>query len=92
VRIFARTAEPLVLEDEREEERQQEDESALVTGQDTVVPGQAGHSLPSRKTIGAERAVSACSLVIYHILFTVSLCIESSIETYIYFCIFRRSS
>jgi U3 small nucleolar RNA-associated protein 12 len=68
VRIFARTAEPLVLEDEREEEKQQEDESALVTGQDTVVPGQAGHSLPSRKTIGAERAVSAYSLVFNHML------------------------
>ncbi|XP_059475332.1 WD repeat-containing protein 3 [Neocloeon triangulifer] len=56
VRVFTRTAEPLVLEDEREEERQQEDDAALVTGQDSVVPGQANHSLPSKKTVGAERA------------------------------------
>ncbi|XP_065338658.1 WD repeat-containing protein 3 [Cloeon dipterum] len=56
VRIYARSSEPLVLEDEREEERQKEDDEKLVTGDDSVVPGQAAHSLPSKKTVGTERA------------------------------------
>lgn len=58
VRLWSRSSEPLVLEDEREEERAQQDETALVTGADTVVPGHAATKLPSRKTVGAEKAVS----------------------------------
>jgi U3 small nucleolar RNA-associated protein 12 len=58
VRIWTRTAEPLVLEDEREEERAKEEEVALATEAETVVAGQIKMSLPSRKTVGAEKAVS----------------------------------
>lgn len=56
VRLWKCTSEPLVLEDERQEERAQEEEMELATGTETIVPGQASHSLPSRKTVGAEKA------------------------------------
>ncbi|KAF4533428.1 hypothetical protein B566_EDAN001153, partial [Ephemera danica] len=56
LRFWKCTAEPLVLSDEREEERAQEEEAALATEPETIVPGQASHSLPSRKTVGAEKA------------------------------------
>nr|CAD7392861.1 unnamed protein product [Timema cristinae] len=56
LRFFERTQEPLVLEDEQEEEREREDEAALATGEDSVVPGQGNLNLPSKKTVGSERA------------------------------------
>lgn len=56
LRLFERTAEPLVLEDEAEEEREAQENEALVTGEETVIPGQIGLNLPSKKTVGSEKA------------------------------------
>ena len=58
LRLFERSTEPLVLEDEAEEEREALDNEALVTGEETTVPGQIGLNLPSKKTVGSEKAVS----------------------------------
>jgi U3 small nucleolar RNA-associated protein 12 len=58
LRLFEQSAEPLVLEDEAEEEREALDNEALVTGEETTVPGLAGLNLPSKKTVGSEKAVS----------------------------------
>ena len=63
LRLFERTAEPLVLEDEAEEEREAQENEALVTGEETVVPGQIGLNLPSKKTVGSEKAVSESFIV-----------------------------
>lgn len=63
LRLFERSAEPLVLEDEAEEEREALDNEALVTGEESTVPGQAGLNLPSKKTVGSEKAVSLRSCV-----------------------------
>lgn len=54
--MYEKTEQVLVLQDEEEEEREQQD--TLVTGETTVVPGQPGLNLPSKKTIGSEKAVS----------------------------------
>ncbi|PNF32770.1 hypothetical protein B7P43_G04487 [Cryptotermes secundus] len=56
LRLFEQSAEPLVLEDEAEEEREALDNEALVTGEETTVPGQTGLNLPSKKTVGSEKA------------------------------------
>lgn len=56
LRLYERTAEPLVLEDEQEAERAAEEEATLATGTDTVTP--ANFNLASRKTVTAEKAVS----------------------------------
>ncbi|XP_069680320.1 WD repeat-containing protein 3 [Periplaneta americana] len=56
LRLFERSAEPLVLEDEAEEEREALDNEALVTGEETTVPGHIGLNLPSKKTVGSEKA------------------------------------
>jgi U3 small nucleolar RNA-associated protein 12 len=58
LRLFERSAEPLVLEDEAEEEREALDNEGLVTGEETTVPGQTDLNLPSKKTVGSEKAVS----------------------------------
>ena len=57
---------PLVLEDERETEREKEDDEQLATGEGRVVPGEEQDKeagLPSRKTVeterGAERLMEA---------------------------------
>lgn len=54
VRIYERSQETLVLEDEAEEEREQQ-ENELATGENTVVPGQKAQVLPSRKTVSSEK-------------------------------------
>lgn len=54
VRLYERTSEPLVLQDEEEEEREHQ-ENELVTGESTAVPGQKQQSLPSRKTVSSEK-------------------------------------
>ncbi|XP_033226302.1 WD repeat-containing protein 3 [Belonocnema kinseyi] len=54
VRLFERTAETLVLEDEAEEERERQ-ENELATGETTTVPGQKTMPLPSRKTVTSEK-------------------------------------
>lgn len=59
VRLFEKTEEPLVLEDEREEERAQEDNNELATGEETnVYGGPSVLALPTKKTISSEKAVS----------------------------------
>lgn len=57
VRLYEKTDEPLVLQDEAEEEREQQ-ENELVTGESTAVLGQKQQALPSRKTVNSEKAVS----------------------------------
>ena len=56
MRLFERTAETLVLEDEAEEERERQ-ENELATGETTTVPGQKLMPLPSRKTVTSEKGV-----------------------------------
>ena len=55
VRLYERSSEPLVLEDEAEEEREKQD-NELATGEMTAVSGQKEQLLPSRKTPNAEKA------------------------------------
>lgn len=57
IRLYEKTEEPLVLEDEREEERTQEDEKELATGEETnVYGGPSVLALPTKKTISSEKA------------------------------------
>uniref|UniRef100_A0A1B6DL56 Small-subunit processome Utp12 domain-containing protein n=1 Tax=Clastoptera arizonana TaxID=38151 RepID=A0A1B6DL56_9HEMI len=56
IRIYHKTEEPLVLEDEREVEREAEEEQTLATGPDTATPGHINLHLASKKTITAEKA------------------------------------
>ncbi|XP_012526680.1 WD repeat-containing protein 3 [Monomorium pharaonis] len=55
IRLYEKTNEPLVLQDEAEEEREQQ-ENELVTGETTAVLGQKQKALPSRKTVSSEKA------------------------------------
>lgn len=55
IRLYERTDEPLVLEDEREMEREKEEEETLATGPDTVAPGHGDLNLASKKTVDAEK-------------------------------------
>ncbi|KMQ87804.1 wd repeat-containing protein 3 [Lasius niger] len=55
LRLYEKTNEPLVLQDEAEEEREQQ-ENELVTGETTTVLGQKQRALPSRKTVNSEKA------------------------------------
>jgi len=58
IRLYEKTEEPLVLEDEREEERAQEDDKELATGEETnVYGGPSVLALPTKKTISSEKAV-----------------------------------
>lgn len=86
VRLYEKTAEPLVLEDEAEEERERA-ENELITGETSAVQGQKQQLLPSRKTVNSEKAVSNLLYlenIVYHIY-----CLYIIILT-IYF-LFRRS-
>ncbi|XP_053697012.1 WD repeat-containing protein 3 [Sabethes cyaneus] len=56
LRLFERTDEPLVLQDVQEEEREELENTTLATGEDSTVPGLPGLKLPSKKTIGSEKA------------------------------------
>ncbi|XP_039277698.1 WD repeat-containing protein 3 isoform X2 [Nilaparvata lugens] len=56
IRMYEKTDEPLVLEDEREVEREEEENATLATGQETTVPGHADLNLASRKTVTAEKS------------------------------------
>lgn len=56
MRMYEKSDQPLVLQDEQEQER--EEQEALATGEQTVIPGQASLNLPSKKTVGSEKAVS----------------------------------
>lgn len=55
IRLYEKTNEPLVLQDEAEDEREQQ-ENELVTGETTTVLGQKQQTLPSRKTVNSEKA------------------------------------
>ncbi|XP_011643743.1 WD repeat-containing protein 3 isoform X1 [Pogonomyrmex barbatus] len=55
IRLYEKTSEVLVLQDEAEEEREQQ-ENELVTGESTAVLGQKQQALPSRKTVTSEKA------------------------------------
>lgn len=59
LRMFERTDEPLVLQDEQEQEREEIENRTLATGEDSAVPGLPGLNLPSRKTVGAEKAAES---------------------------------
>lgn len=61
LRLYERSEEPLVLEDEQEAERTAEEEKTLATGAD-ILTG-TNIKLTSRKTVTAEQAVSINSLV-----------------------------
>ncbi|XP_055609495.1 WD repeat-containing protein 3-like [Uranotaenia lowii] len=56
LRLFERTDEPLVLQDVQEEEREELENNTLATGDDSAVPGLPGLKLPSKKTVGSEKA------------------------------------
>lgn len=56
LRLYEKTDQPLVLQDEEEEEREQVDQ--LATGEQTVIPGAPGLILATKKTVGSEKAVS----------------------------------
>jgi len=55
--LYEKTREPLVLQDVAEEEREQQ-ENELITGESTAVLGQKQQTLPSKKTVSSEKAVS----------------------------------
>lgn len=55
IRLYEKSSEILVLEDEAEEEREKQD-NELATGDTTAVPGQKQQVLPSKKTVDAEKA------------------------------------
>lgn len=59
IRMFERTDETLVLQDEQEEEREQAENRTLATGEESAVPGLPGLNLPSRKTVGSEKAAES---------------------------------
>lgn len=54
LRLYEKSDQILVVQDEDEEEREKEE--ALATGEDVVIPGQPGLNLPSKKTVGSEKA------------------------------------
>lgn len=56
LRLYEMSEEIVVLQDEAEQER--EEQENLATGDQTVVPGQPGTILPSKKTVGSEKGVS----------------------------------
>lgn len=56
LRMFTRTEEPLVLEDEREQEREEEENAEVDQSEETAVEGQSALHLPSKKTVGSEKA------------------------------------
>ncbi|XKL69662.1 hypothetical protein PGB90_007431 [Kerria lacca] len=53
IRIYEKSDEPLVLEDEREAERQEEEEKTLITGEQSLVLGRV--QTVSKKTVKAEK-------------------------------------
>jgi U3 small nucleolar RNA-associated protein 12 len=59
IRLFERTAEPIVLRDQQEEEREEIENRTLATGEETATPGLPGLNLPSRKTVGAENGAES---------------------------------
>lgn len=59
IRLYERTEEALVLQDVQEEEREEMENKTLATGEESSVPGLPGLNLPSRKTVGSEKAAES---------------------------------
>ncbi|XP_039970684.1 WD repeat-containing protein 3 [Bactrocera tryoni] len=59
LRLFERTDEPIVLQDVQEEEREELENQQLATGEESAVPQLPGLKLPSRKTVGSEKAAES---------------------------------
>ena len=65
LRLWEKTQEPLILEDERETEREKQEDEQLATGEGRLVPGEQDKEagMPSKKTAetekGAERLMEA---------------------------------
>ncbi|XP_054741585.1 WD repeat-containing protein 3 [Anastrepha obliqua] len=59
LRLFERTDEPIVLKDVQEEEREEIENQQLATGEESAVPQLPGLKLPSRKTVGSEKAAES---------------------------------
>lgn len=59
IRLFARSDEPIVLEDMQEMEREEIEQQKLATGnEEPAIPGVVGSlNLPSKRTVAAEQAV-----------------------------------
>lgn len=54
LRLYEKSEQIVVLQDEEEEEREKQEE--LATGEQTLIPSQPGLNLPSKKTVGSEKA------------------------------------
>ncbi|KAH1004388.1 hypothetical protein HUJ04_004145 [Dendroctonus ponderosae] len=61
LRLYERSDQLVVLQDEQEEEREQQEEAVA---EKTVVPGHSALNLPSKRTIGSERAMLSMLLVL----------------------------
>lgn len=60
LRLYERTDQTLVLQDEEEEEREEMEQQQLATGdQQTVVPSQPGLKLAGKKTVGSEKGAES---------------------------------
>lgn len=59
IRMYARTQEPVVLQDIQEEEREAMERQTLATGDDTNIAALPNLRLPSQKTIGAEKGAES---------------------------------
>lgn len=59
IRLYERTDETIVLRDVQEDEREEIENRTLATGEDTTIPGLPNLKLPSKKTVGAERATES---------------------------------
>lgn len=59
IRLYERTDEMIVLRDVQEDEREEIENRTLATGEDTTIPGLPNLKLPSKKTVGSERATES---------------------------------
>lgn len=59
IRLFERTDEPIVLQDVQEEEREELEQRTLATGAESNTAALPNLNLPSRKTVGAEKAAES---------------------------------
>jgi len=69
IRLYERTDEPLVLGDERETEREKEDDEEVEKAGETAVLGQGALNLPSKRTVGSDKAVRSHHSCLYFYFF-----------------------